>query len=250
MRLDKFLSERTPHTRSIIKKLIAGRKVTVNGEIVLKADMNVAEEDLIKIEGVPVRNTSTLTLLLNKPSGYVSATEDKSEKTVIDLLPEEYRNQNLSPAGRLDKDTTGLLILTNDGDLLHRLTSPKKHVPKYYTAHLARPFTDDAAQQLAEGITLRDGTVCKPAQAAAYSEDKRQVLICIREGKYHQVKRMMAATGNHVEKLRREACGELVIPADLEEGKVTILLDKDLCKLLNSESVFSALFQSLRKSSS
>jgi 16S rRNA pseudouridine516 synthase len=250
MRLDKFLSERTPHTRSTIKKLISSRKITVNGSSAVKADMNVSESDVITVEGTTVRTQRTLTLLMNKPSGFVSATEDKTEKTVIDLLPEEYQNQNLAPAGRLDKDTTGFLVLTNDGDLLHRLTSPKKHVPKYYSALLARSFTEEAAQQLSEGITLRDGTVCRPAEAKAYGSDGKQVLISISEGKYHQVKRMMAAAGNHVEKLHRIGCGELLLPADLEEGKTIELSDKDLCKMLNSASVFSALYQSLRKSSS
>ena len=110
MRLDKFLSERTPHTRSTIKKLISSRKITVNGSSAVKADMNVSESDVITVEGTTVRTQRTLTLLMNKPSGFVSATEDKTEKTVIDLLPEEYQNQNLAPAGRLDKDTTGSLI--------------------------------------------------------------------------------------------------------------------------------------------
>ncbi len=250
MRLDKFLSERTPHSRSTVKKLISAGKITVNGSSAVKADMNVTENDSITVEGTPVRTARTLTLLLNKPAGFISATEDKAEKTVIDLLPEEFQNQNLAPAGRLDKDTTGFLILTNDGDLLHKLTSPKKHVPKYYSALLVRPFTEEAAQQLSEGIKLRDGTLCKPAEAAAYSRDGRQVLISISEGKYHQIKRMMAAAGNHVEKLHRIGCGELLLPADLKEGECIVLSDNDLCKLLKSGTVFSALFQTLRKTSS
>lgn len=250
MRLDKFISERTPYTRSKIKALASAGKVTVNGAIVKKSDMSVAETDAITVEGKTVRASRTLILIMNKPAGVVSATEDRCEKTVIDILPEEWRGQNLSPVGRLDKDTTGLLLLTNDGELLHNLTSPKKHVPKYYVASLARPFTQEAQTQLQAGITLRDGTVCQSARAEALDEEGREILICIHEGKYHQVKRMLAAVGNHVEKLHRTAMGGLTIPADLPEGEAAVLLDKDLLKVLKYEDDFSSLFRSLRKCSS
>lgn len=250
MRLDKFLSERTPYSRSQIKTLAAAGKITVGGIVTKKTDVSVSESDVITVEGKTVRASRTVTLLMNKPAGVVSATEDREETTVIDILPEEFRHQNLSPVGRLDKDTTGLLLLTNDGDLLHRLTSPKKHVPKYYVASLARPFTEEARQQLLDGITLRDGTVCQSARAEALDDEGREILICIHEGKYHQVRRMLAAVGNHVEKLRRAGIGGMTIPADLGEGGAVVLLDKDLLKVLNFEDGFSSLYRSLRKCSS
>ncbi len=250
MRLDKYLSERTQYSRSQIKRLVFSGKITVNGNVVKKADTSVDDADEIKVSGKSVRTSRTLTLIMNKPAGVVSATEDKVEKTVIDLLPEEYKGQNLSPVGRLDKDTTGLLLLTNDGDLLHRLTSPRKHVPKYYVASLARPFTAEMKAKLAEGVVLKDGTVCQGAQAEAFDRSRLSILICIHEGKYHQVKRMLAAVGNHVEKLRRVGMGGLYLSQDLPEGETAVLLDKDLLKLLNSEDKFSSHLQRLMKCSS
>lgn len=250
MRLDRYLSERTEYSRSRIKELIVAKKVLVNGAFALKANVNITESDVVEIAGKPVRQNKNIALLLNKPAGFVSATEDKTEKTVTDLLPPEYRGQGLAPAGRLDKDTEGFLILTNDGDLLHELTSPKKHIPKYYTAELAREFTEEARRLIAEGITLKDGTKCLPARAEAIDYEGRKILICLHEGKYHQVKRMLAATGNHVEKLRRIAMGNMTLPEDLAPGEVTVLLNKDLCEVLKAEDIFLPLLQSLGKCSS
>ncbi len=250
MRLDKFLSERTSWTRSQIKDLIAAKKVTVNGAAAAKANMQVAETDEICLDGQAVRSQKTLTVLLNKPAGYVSATEDRSEKTVLELLPPELQGQGLFPVGRLDKDTTGMLLLTNDGALSHRLTAPKKHVPKFYEVTLARPFEPSYTELFAEGMTLANGDVCKPAEAAALTEDGLCALACLHEGKYHQVKRMFAAAGNHVEHLHRIGMGNLFLPPDLPLGKAFVLIDKDLYKVLNSEIEFSALLQKRKKSSS
>lgn len=250
MRLDKYLSQRTEFSRSRIKDLIAEKKVMVNDIAAVKANMNVSEADNITIAGNAVRQEKFITLIMNKPAGYISATEDRSEKTVIDLLPPEYSGQKLSPVGRLDKDTTGMLLLTNDGELLHKLTSPKKHVMKYYIAHLSREFTSEAARLLENGIALKDGSICKPSKAAALDEKRQTILIAISEGKYHQVKRMLAAAGNHVEKLHRTAIGGLVIPEDLLPGESRVLSDKDLCKVLKTNDIFSLLINMLRKNSS
>lgn len=250
MRLDKYLSERTAFSRSQIKSLIAAKKVKVNGTSAVKADMNVTGSDTVTVSGTVVRQDKKLTLLMNKPEGCISATEDKTEKTVIDLLPPEYKGQGLSPVGRLDKDTTGFLLLTNDGALLHDLTSPKKHVPKYYIASLAEPFTDKAQELIAEGIILKDGSKCKPAKASAISKDGREVLISICEGKYHQVKRMFAATGNRVESLKRIAMGNMILPSDLQPGEVFVLFDKDLTDVLNIKDIFSTLVTNFMKCSS
>jgi 16S rRNA pseudouridine516 synthase len=250
MRLDKFLSERTAYTRSQLKEKIRLGAVTVNGVAATQPNLSVSETDDVQLSGVPVRAQRTLTVLLHKPAGVVSATEDRREKTVLDLLPPELQGQGLFPVGRLDKDTTGFLLLTNDGALGHRLTAPKQHVPKYYLATLSRPFSDAGVAKFAAGITLSDGTVCKPAQAAVVTEDGLQVLICLHEGKYHQVKRMFAAVDNHVENLHRIGMGGLLLPPDLPEGAWFVLMDKDLYKLLNSGNEFSALLRNRKKTSS
>ena len=250
MRLDKFLSERTAYSRSQIKELIAAKKVTVNGIAAGKANLNVAETDEICLGRQAVRSQKTLTVLLHKPAGYVSATEDRSEKTVLELLPPELQGQGLFPVGRLDKDTTGMLLLTNDGALSHRLTAPKKHVPKFYEVTLARPFEASYTELFASGMTLGNGDVCLPAETAALTEDGRKALICLHEGKYHQVKRMFAAAGNHVEQLHRIGIGNLLLPADLPPGEAFVLFDKDLCKVLNSGTDFSALLQNWKNRSS
>lgn len=246
MRIDKYLSERTEFSRSRIKDLIAKGCVSVNGSVIKKANFNIAESDTVSVCGKEVRREKYITLMMNKPSGVVSATEDKTEKTVIDILPSEYKNQGLAPVGRLDKDTTGLLLLTNDGGLLHDLTSPKRHVPKYYKAVLDRPFTNEMQKRIAEGIVLKDGSVCKPARAEAIDESCLEILICLHEGKYHQVKRMLAAAGDHVEKLSRIAMGNLILPRNLAIGETAVLFNKDLCTVLNTEDIFLDILHSYR----
>lgn len=250
MRIDKYLSERTEFSRSRIKELIAKGCVSVNGSAIKKANLNVAENDTVFVYGKEVRREKYITLMMNKPGGVVSATEDKTEKTVIDILPLEYKNQGLAPVGRLDKDTTGLLLLTNDGGLLHDLTSPKKHVSKYYKAVLDRPFTEEMQKSISEGITLKDGSVCLPARAEAIDESCLEILICLHEGKYHQVKRMLAATGNHVKKLSRIAMGNLILPRNLAVGETTVLFNKDLCTVLNTEDIFLDILNSCKQYSS
>lgn len=250
MRLDKYLSERTSYTRSQAKSLISSGKVCINGLPAKKADADVKDADTVTVSGKELRTAKTLTVYMNKPQGVVSATEDRTEKTVTDILPDEYRGQGLCPVGRLDKDTTGLLLLTNDGELLHNLTSPKKHVPKYYLAGLAEPLTKEAADMIAEGITLCDGTVCRPARTQAADESGKTALICIHEGKYHQVKRMFAAAGNHVESLHRIAVGGFILPENMAPGEVCVLFNNDLCKVLKAEDIFSELITMLGKCSS
>ncbi|MGN0630108.1 MAG: pseudouridine synthase [Ruminococcus sp.] len=250
MRLDRYLSERTEYSRSQIKELAAKGCISVNGCVSKKVSMNVTESDIVAVSGKEVRQERHITLIMNKPAGIVSATEDRVEKTVIDILPPEYKNQGLAPVGRLDKDTTGMLLLTNDGSLLHELTHPKKHIPKYYRAVLARPFTAAAQQLIAEGMTLGNGEICRPARAAAIDEKGMEILICIHEGKYHQVKRMLAAAGNHVEKLCRIAIGGMILPRDLAPGMTAVLLNKDLCKVLNTGDMFSDVLNSIMKCSS
>lgn len=176
---------------------------------------------------------------MNKPKGYVCATEDKNEKTVMELLPDEYKNQGLFPAGRLDKDTTGLVILTNDGDLAHKIISPKKHTSKHYLVTLARKYETEYEEKFKNGIVLSDGTKCKEAEVYLFNEEKNQCIVKLTEGKYHQVRRMFAACGNHVENLHRFAIGNYVLSDKIALGECVVLLHKEICDLLTiSERTF------------
>lgn len=219
MRLDKWLSDATSYTRSQLKQLIRSGQVTVNQTIVKKPETPVQETDVICLQGNPVEPAeSCYCLLLNKPLGYVCAVTDATEKTVMELIPPELQRKGLFPVGRLDKDTSGMLLLTNDGAFSHALLAPKRHVPKYYRMQLARPYEESYAQHLAEGLVLADGTHCLPAEILPVLNTDRMAVICLHEGKYHQVRRMLAAVGNHVEQLQRVAIGNLFLPISLQIG--------------------------------
>ena len=175
-------------------------------------------------------------VLLNKPDGVVSATEDAHERTVLDLLPPEVRKFELFPCGRLDRDTTGLLIITDDGALAHRIMSPSHHVYKTYEAILKEPISASNAALLESGIALADGTECLPAKVKAFTVDGAPAAeIKIKEGKYHQVKRMFAALGNHVEHLRRTRIGALHLDPDLAEGDCRELTAEELALVFTDE---------------
>ena len=169
-----------------------------------------------------------MVIMLNKPAGYVTATVDAADRTVMELLPPQYRNKGLKPVGRLDKQTEGLLLLTNDGDLLHRLISPKKEVSKvYYARHAGTAGKDDIAA-FSAGLTLRDGTVCLPAVLEPLAQGQSRITVC--EGKYHQVRRMMASRGMPVEYLERQAEGSIVL-GDLPRGEVRKLSETEIVLL-------------------
>lgn len=219
MRLDKWLSDATNYTRSQLKQLIRSGQVTVNDCIVKRPETAVCQTDTICLQGKPVTaDTFCYCLLLHKPLGYVCAVTDATEKTVMELIPPDLQRKGLFPVGRLDKDTTGLLLLTNDGAFSHALLAPRRHIPKYYWMQLARPYEVQYAEQLAAGLTLADGTHCLPAEILPIPNTEREAVICLQEGKYHQVRRMMAAVGNHVEQLQRIAMGGLCLPSDLLPG--------------------------------
>ena len=218
-RLDKFISSQTALSRKEAQKAIRDKRVTVNGELSRSVDIKIdTEADAVALDGKALTYQTHVYYMMNKPSGVVSATEDRVEKTVLDLLPPELRRKGLFPAGRLDKDTTGLLILTDDGDYAHRMLSPKKHVKKHYIATLDRTPDDSISVRFEEGIVLKDGTVCKSGQA--FLLDGTRVAVEISEGKYHQVKRMFAALGYHVEALERVRIGALSLDGDLSLGEV------------------------------
>ena len=229
MRLDKFISERTEFTRSQIKSLAAKGRVTVNGIAVRKTDTRIdPENDSITVDGRTVSGQKFRYILLNKPEGYVCSTSDHDGANVMELIPEEMRTKNMFPAGRLDKDSTGALLITDDGELAHRMLSPKSHIPKIYIVKLARPFQSNYVDIFKNGIILGDGTHCLPARVANVENCDKLAFAQLQEGKYHQVRRMFASAGNHVENLMRVTLGGLILPEKLGSGQFMELLHKDV----------------------
>lgn len=230
MRLDKAIASQGKYSRSEIKKKIRGQDVLVNGAVVKDPGMQVEPgQDDIRIDGEPLTYKEHMYIMLNKPLGVVSATEDRSARTVLDLVPEELYRDGLFPAGRLDADTTGFILLTDDGDFAHRILSPKNHIRKTYVAELAKAPTQDEIQPLLDGIELRDGTRCLPAEVRLLGE--KTVEIRIVEGKYHQIKRMFAAAGNRVVALRRTAMGDLPLDPALVPGQCREITPDELKKI-------------------
>lgn len=216
-RLDKIIANRGAASRREVKDLVRQGRVLVNGVPASAPDMKVAAETaVITVDGVTLSAERYLYLLLHKPAGVLTATEDKRQPTVLDLIPETYRRRDLAPVGRLDKDTEGLLLLTDDGELTHRLLSPKYHVDKVYYARVdGVPDAADAAA-FAAGLLLGDGLQCLPAKLELLGGDV--CLVTLREGKFHQVKRMLAARGAPVLYLKRLSMGPLTLDAALPIG--------------------------------
>lgn len=207
-RLDKFLSEAGVASRKELKTMVRNGAVTVNGATAKTPEMKIDETaDVIVCNGSRVEGMHPVTVLLNKPAGYVTSTDEPGERTVMELLPERLRRLKVMPVGRLDKETEGLLLFTNDGNLAHRLISPSREVPKvYYAEHDGAAGPEDVAA-FSAGIVLKDGTVCKPAVLEPLGAGKSRVTLT--EGKYHQVRRMMASRNMTVRYLRREREGTL-----------------------------------------
>ena len=225
-RLDKFLAGAGVGTRSQVKPILKAGRVKVDGIIVTDGSVKIdSERSVITVDGQPLGGRRRLVVMLNKPAGYVTSTEDPRDRTVMELLPSEYRDQELKPVGRLDKATEGLLLVTNDGALLHELISPKKEVAKiYYARHEGEANTDDV-QAFQAGLTLRDGTKCLPAELTPLGAGES--LITVREGKYHQVRRMMASRAMTVTYLERRQEGSLVL-GDLARGQVRELTSEEV----------------------
>lgn len=232
-RIDKIISSQGKYSRKEVKKLISSHKVLLNGEIVKSSDVKInVENDEIVIEGIKLNVKRKIYLILNKPQGYVSATTDKRDKTVLELVPEEFNKRNLFPAGRLDKNTTGLMIITDDGELAHNILSPKKHVKKSYKVTLDIDATEDMIEKFNSGIELNDG-ICKPAEMKIIGSNV--AIVTLREGRYHQIKRMFGCCGAKVIELHRISIGNLSLPNDLKEGECRELTDKELLKLQEKE---------------
>ncbi len=228
-RLDKIISSQGKYSRSEVKKLVRAGLVTLNGEKVKSADVKAdAEKDLITVDGESISYKKHVYIMLNKPQGVVSATDDTVHKTVIDLVPPELFRQGLFPAGRLDSDTTGFVLITDDGDFAHRILSPKNHIMKTYHAALDHFLTDEDIRRFTEGIELRDGTLCLEAEVKMLTVNPPVAEVKIHEGKYHQVKRMFAALGNRVVALRRVKMGGLDLDESLAEGQCREITAKEL----------------------
>ncbi len=229
IRLDKFISERTEYTRSQIKEMAGQGKITINGMTIKKPDVKiVAESAEICVCGEKIRNDIFRYIIMNKPDGYVSSTEDNDGISVLELVPQELKVKGLFPAGRLDKDSLGLLLVTNNGGLAHRILSPKNHIPKIYIVKLAKPFQSKYVDLFWNGIVLGDGEQCLPARVRSIGNCENMAFVELHEGKYHQVKRMFAAVDNHVEKLMRISVGGLILPEKLGIGECMELLHKDV----------------------
>lgn len=234
MRLDKCVADHSTHARSEVRRLIRSGMVSVNGSVCRSADRQVdPDSDAIVLDGAMLFTASKRTYMMNKPPGVISATRDGRTPTVLSLLPPELR-KGIFPAGRLDIDTTGMLLLTNDGDLAHRILAPKSHVEKFYLVQLAEPFAESYTAAFADGLTLEDGTKCRSAVCQGTKCGEKTALVALTEGKFHQVKRMFAAVENRVEHLHRVQMGGLPIRAELRPGDYMLLLNKDISDLLKS----------------
>lgn len=230
-RLDKILSDAGVAGRRELKTIIKTGRVEVDGRVITSPDEKIDETAVtITLDGIPVATESLYYYMMDKPAGVVTATEDRQQQTVLDLLPPELRRQGVFPVGRLDKDTTGLLLLTNDGDWAHRIISPKSHVKKRYMAEVDGLPNDADVQAFAAGITLRDGAVCMPAQLEITGTSL--CYVTLKEGKYHQVKRMLASRGKPVLTLRRLSVGGLELDSDLGAGGFRPLTEEERSKAL------------------
>lgn len=228
IRLDKYLTEMSVGSRSEVKKAITKGLTEVNGETVKKPEQKIDPAlDQVCFQGRRITYAAMEYYMLNKPAGVISASEDRHETTVVDLITEKKR-KDLFPVGRLDKDTEGLLLITNDGELAHRLLSPKKHVDKVYYAKIAGKVTEEDKKAFAEGVDIGEDKPTLPAKLHILkSGEESEITLTIREGKFHQVKRMFHAVGKEVAYLKRLRMGSLVLDEDLKTGEYRALTDEE-----------------------
>lgn len=226
-RIDKIIATGLNITRSEAKNLIKAKKVLKNGVVVKSANEKADElKDKLVANGREIVFEKFVYIMMNKPKGVISSTDGKktNEKTVIDILPPEFKRKNLFPAGRLDKDTTGFMLVTNDGEFAHKILSPKNHVPKTYVATLNKPFGDDVVKGFENGVDLKNEK-CMPAKIHSLNGDKLQAVVEIKQGMYHQIKRMFAAFSIEVVELKRIKIGSLPLDENLAPGQ---------CRFINS----------------
>lgn len=228
-RLDKLIAAMGGYSRREAKELVRQGRVLVNGVPATAADVK-ADPACITVDGTALNYEKYTYIMLHKPAGVLTATEDRRRKTVLDLLPGELRKRDLAPVGRLDKDTEGLLLLTNNGELTHRLLSPKYHVDKIYYARVNGILQPSDCAAFAAGMVLPDGTQCRPAELEILSDN--ECLVTLREGKFHQVKRMLHSRGKPVLYLKRLSMGPLELDGELCPGAWRILTEKEVSELL------------------
>lgn len=235
MRLDRFFSSQEILSRKEVKKLIHHGEILVNGNIVKSSDQKVdTQKDKISYRGNVIEYKPYIYIMLNKPAGVVSSTSDKINKTVIDLLPQELFRTDLFPAGRLDKDTTGFVLITNDGEFAHNMLSPKNHVKKFYLVELDGSIAKPDIELIERGAVLADGYICKPAQITLLEDTDNPLLeIVLVEGKYHQIKRMFGVIGRGVNSLKRVRIGNLFLDERLKEGYAREITNKEISLILD-----------------
>ena len=231
MRLDKYLAETAQCTRSEAKTMLQKGRVTVNGAVCKKGDTQLKEADVVSIDGRPLKYQKFVYIMLNKPEGVVSASTDKRDTTVVDLVGNAYPRRELFPAGRLDKTSTGFVLLTDDGGFAHDILAPKRHVSKTYTVVIDTPLTDEMKDGFAGGVTLADGTELSPAEVEAVSEDGLTVRVKLKQGVYHQIKRMFGVYGAGVNALHRDAIGGLALDESLAPGEWRELSDDEVAEI-------------------
>ena len=230
MRLDKFLCENGCGTRTQVKQLVKQGRVCLNGIPCKKADLKIEENsDTVSVDGRELKYARFVYYMFHKPAGCVSATKDNQDKTVLDYIRKEDYKADLFPVGRLDKDTEGLLLITNDGALAHRLLSPKKHVPKTYYVKIKLPLSKEDIQILEEGVDIGEEKKTLPAKVEVLNET--EILLSISEGKFHQVKRMLFAVENEVLYLKRLSMGSLMLDKNLKAGEYRALTGEEIKKL-------------------
>ncbi len=231
MRLDKYLAETAQCTRSEAKAMLSRGRVTVNGAVCKKGDTQLKETDSVTVDGQPLSYRKFVYIMLNKPEGVVSASADKRDTTVVDLVKDAYPRRELFPAGRLDKTSTGFVLLTDDGTFAHDILAPKRHVSKTYTVVIDTPLTDEMRAGFANGVTLADGTALSPAEVEALTPDGLTVRVKLRQGVYHQIKRMFGVYHAGVNALHRDAIGGLALDAALEPGQWRELSDDEVAEI-------------------
>ncbi len=251
-RLDKFVSSQTEYSRSQVKILVKKGEITVNGKIPKTSDIKIdINGDTVLVKGVKINYKKNIYLMLNKPKGVVCSTKDeRSANSVLSLVPDEFKRDGLFPAGRLDKDTEGFVLITDDGEFAHKMLSPKSHVPKVYYAELLKDYEQSYEEAFRSGMEIDGGDVCLPAEIYFHKQKDNAVFVVLHEGMYHQVKRMFKALGNEVVYLKRLQIGGLILDQNLAMGECREILHKETLKIWTFNDFLDNCFSSLVKFSS
>ncbi len=232
-RLDKIVSSAVSISRTDAKLLIKGGRVAVDGKTVKDCTYKIdADSSCVEVDGKPAAYKKNVYYMINKPKGVLSASNDKTRKTVVDIVADRVKRNGLFPVGRLDKDTTGFLIITDDGDFGHKVISPKSNVEKEYIVYIDKPISDADIKVLESGVVLADNTKCRPASVTAVSEDRKTVSITITEGKYHEIKRMLGVVGAGVNELHRLRIGNVLLDPSLSQGDFREMTYEELLNVL------------------